>query len=380
MFLKASIQFKVIAFLIIFTLSSNLFAQFATDDSTELVNELTDFVVLTLNTGSAGNQTYIFRGDLIRVNVDNNGLIQLFQNDTLLIQTNDLGEFISSAFQFLGDLPGELIELLEEPDPVEQLVVTTLTDSPGGPIDEVFSQITLGRGLFGRAFIDLDDEAEDEDEIAAVVRYTRFSNRGVGGNAFGITLGWERELEKLRYGVIVPYDRIDFDDFAEDADSFTFTPYLQYVFMRDPVTIAVGPYAFYNYTFINDVDSPNLWGVGVSGSIEKYFKYFWVRGGTALEYISTDVNATNPEVTRFRYGAVTGLPIIPNKLDGKIFVIHTLTNKPFLDGDNNFASVGGEVSVKLSDAFAMSLGYIRSVAHERIDGDSFYLGGVFILR
>jgi hypothetical protein len=265
-----------------------------------------------------------------------------------------------------------------------------ISELPGGPLDEVFSQVALGRTLDHRLFVDLATQRAAEaaasgatavtDRVAAIMRYTRFHYKGTEGNVIGLTMGALRQTENVRYGLLVPYDRIDFDDSAEDADSFSVAPYVQVILLDEPVMIAVGPYLYYNYTFINDTPDFSMWGGGLAGSVEAEFDPMWVRVGISGEYFDANVNHSVNNVVRLRGGGMVGFPLFSENLEGRLFALGTLADEEFLGGDDEYASAGGEVIVTAGEAFAVTLGYLRSVGHEHLSSFTAYLGGVFLLK
>ncbi|MBN1516541.1 hypothetical protein JXA32_08220 [Candidatus Sumerlaeota bacterium] len=369
-----------------------------------------DSIASMLGSWTAG--TYISEGFMISTNPDIDYYISVTQNGDVYIdyyntstETSDSivhGVPISELSSILSALRSGLglaavssgvdeEDLEAAIETAAQVVTSTaLTDAPAGPMDSVFSELGLGGGLAGRLNVRMDDGSAHTGTEGAIgatnaaaiaaARYTRFDAHGVDGNIYGITLGYERETDNSRYGIIIPYDRIDYDGTAADADSFTFVPYYQYIPMRDPVKVATGPYLIYNYTFIHDMDNASFRGVGVNASVEKFFNAFWVRGAVAGEFLDSDVNRVEDDcVFRLRTGGIIGVPL-SDKTEVRGYVMHTLADAPFLGGDDNFFTLGTELSQQLSDGFSLAIGFLTPAGHRHLTSYTGYIGGTMAIR
>ena len=260
-------------------------------------------------------------------------------------------------------------------------------------MEDVFTRITLGQRASNRIFADLaparreaatgEETSEDAGalvrEIAAVLRYTRFDYNNAQGNIYGLTMGTTREEESFRYGIFIPYDHVDFDNTRRDADSLSITPFFQWIPIREPVTVYVGPYLFFNYTVMNHAPDFIIAGAAMSGSVEKRFEHLWLRIGAAGEYLQTDIDHSSDHVFRFRYGGSVGFPILGERVEGRVYAVGTLTDVEFLGGDDDFGSVGCELSARISEAFAINGGLLTSIEHEDLESYTAYLAAVFLL-
>lgn len=221
---------------------------------------------------------------------------------------------------------------------------------------------------------------EDQEKDALIkplwgLKYARFDVQGSQGNIYGATFGWERETQKSRYGIVVPYDRIDFDSSALDGDMITLNPYYHYILTRDPVTISVGPYAIFNYQWYADSDNTSIWGGGLFGSMDYWFNdHWWVRLTSQVEYLDADIDFNSSNAMRFRYGVATGA-WITERLGGRIFYLGTISDEEFFGGDDKFGIVGAEISGAVTDAFSLSLGYAHDLNYDQVEVHTLYLGG-----
>ena len=376
----------MLTLLVLTMVTSAANAQSGYDDVGSMVNDIRQFSLEAFNGHNNANSDYFVEGEssryFIEIVADEGGSRILFY----LQEGSDQGELVGfdDLESFYDFLDRRLLGLLPGGENLQTITGSTIVDAPGGPLDEIFSQITLGTGVFRRPFASLIDSQVEEggalDLMAATVKYSRFHYKGVEGNVYGIAMGAIRETKHWRYGILFPYDRIDYDGTSQDADSFSASPFIQYVIRREKYKILLGPYLYGNYTFLHDADNFGMWGVGVSGAVERHFDPIWVRLGVAGEYINSDIDHSVDSVVRGRLGGTIGFPIIPEKLEGRLFAIGTLADEGFLGGDKEYATAGGEISAQIGDAFAMTAGYLGSIGHESLSSHTGYLGALFALR
>ncbi|MBN1516942.1 hypothetical protein JXA32_10285 [Candidatus Sumerlaeota bacterium] len=372
--------------LLLFLAQGSGHAQIYVSNDTEFVNEITQFTLVSLSLGLSGSEEFIYNGVSYVVEVFPDGTIEMSQGGTIIYSGYDFGEFESYLFGYLVVVSedGTIIILPEEIDIstiVQQKTSQVVTEVPGGPMDEVFSQIVLGRSVGGRLAIDVDKQGAGVamTEGSAMLRYTRFQSGGAEGNIFGLTFGWEKETDRWRYGVVVPYDHIDYDSTVRDGDSFTISPYLQYIALREPVRITAGPYLIFNYTFINNNDDFDMHGAGLSASMEKYFNRMYLRYGSSVEYVDTNVDLPTNSVVRWRNGITLGATIT-DSIESRLYFMNTISDEGLLGGDDNYSSLGAEVAARVSDAFAMTLGLQTSIGHADTTVYSVYFGGQAQMR
>jgi hypothetical protein len=83
---------------------------------------------------------------------------------------------------------------------------------------------------------------------------------------------------------------------------------------------------------------------------------------------------------RLRVGGTLGFPIIKDRLEGRLFCLGTQADEPFLDGDDEYLSAGGELAARIGEAFSLTVGYLTSVGHEHLSSHTGYVGALFHLR
>lgn len=362
------------------------FAPAQSDDRADFVNGVIDFTGFALNTGSAQSRAFSFDDRTFDVSVGSDGFITFSENGQVLYQGDDFGEFQSYLFDLNLDVStppsGRRPPASGDPgESVKRIVGRVLTETPGGPIDDVFARVTLGKNLVGRTFVDLQEEEGALSEALAVVRYTRFRLNALEGNTYGVTLGAEHQVGQVRLGLMIPYDHIQFEGADFDVDALTFAPYVQYVLLQDPVSIETGPYLIYSRSFIQNNEDLNMWGAGWSASAEKYWPAnIWTRVGAAAEYLETDVDLGDSSVVRGRFGGGVGAPIIPKRLKAEVFAYETLQSTEFLLGDKDYTNLGGEMRLIINNAFSVNVGYVTSIEHDDNESHSVYLGGLLLIR
>lgn len=219
--------------------------------------------------------------------------------------------------------------------------------------------------------------------VAATVRYEKadFEESDNNGDIYGFNLGYAVDVDNMTFGVMIPYDHLDFDLF--DADRVGAILYGQYSQdINEQTTMALTVNTNYMYTDL-DIDNfgsedVNTFGGGISGSFTYDGDMFVPSFGVSYQYNQDDTDVKDDDQHLIKVGTNMGFRVKENM----VFNCFGVWNIDVTDYDNepdddDYFEVGLELNAYLSETWSLSGGYKKVISLDDFDSDQVYLGAVW---
>ena len=219
--------------------------------------------------------------------------------------------------------------------------------------------------------------------VAATVRYEKadFEKFDNDGDIYGLNLGYAVDIDNMTFGVLIPYDHLDFDFF--DGDRLGAILYGQYHHdLNDQTSMAVTVNANYMYTDL-DIDNfgsedVNTYGGGISGSFTYDGDVFVPSFGISYQYNKDDSDVKDDDQHLIKAGTNLGFRVKDNMVFNCFGVwnidVTSYDNDP---DDDDYFEVGLELNAYLSETWSLSGGYKKVIDLDDFDSDQVYLGAVW---
>ena len=208
-----------------------------------------------------------------------------------------------------------------------------------------------------------------------------FENANLNGDIYGVNLGVAFDNDQLTYGLMLPYDYIDFDSF--DGHRVGLIGFTQYSLpLNQTLSASFTGHINYCYTDLDfdfvDADEVNLFGGGLGAAITYDNDIFIFSAGTSYLYNTDDSDADDDEQHLIKTGINAGV----RNGDNGVINLFAVWNADVTDYDNDpadddYYEVGCEGSLTLTDTFGLSLGYKKVLELEDFDADEIYLGSTW---
>jgi hypothetical protein len=222
--------------------------------------------------------------------------------------------------------------------------------------------------------------------LGAVLKYddVTFKRSGddVDVDVYGALLGFSAERDRLTYGVMVPYDYMNFSNSEVDnVNQIGVVLYGKYkVVDNEKYAISLsanGSYVYADLDLKDGSDSINTFGAGVGATFtlnasEKVIPSLAV----AYQYNHDDTDIEDYHL--FKTGLNVGL-LPSEKVAVNVFGIYNIDGTSYPDGisKDNYFDIGTEISYLISDAFNLTLGFKKVVDLRDFDSNMYYLGTVW---
>jgi len=216
--------------------------------------------------------------------------------------------------------------------------------------------------------------------VAANMRYEKvdFEEFDNDGDIYGLNLGYAVDVDKMTFGVMIPYDHLDFDFF--DGDRVGAIIYGQYnQDFNEQLSMALIVNANYMYTDL-DIDKlgsehVNTYGGGISSSITYDGDVFVPSFGVSYQYNNDDSGVDDDYQHLLKAGTNLGFRIKDNMVVNCFGVwnidVTDYDNDP---DDDDYFEIGLELNACISGTWALSGGYKKVVGLDDFDSDQVYLG------
>lgn len=223
--------------------------------------------------------------------------------------------------------------------------------------------------------------------LGATLRYENvdFDAHGSdeGADIYGATLSFMNQTDDFSYGLLVPYDYMDFNDsniddvqqlggilfgkykkmLADNAYELAFVANVDYYF----ATVS------FDHGHDDDINSVGG-GVGMSFRVNKWDQ-FVPSFGVSYQYQNDDTDINDHHMVR----TGTNLAFFPSEnMVVNAYGVWVADLTDYDQGDNdNYWDLGLEVGYNLTDTWTVSLGYKKVVDLEDFDSDQVYLGTIW---
>ena len=204
---------------------------------------------------------------------------------------------------------------------------------------------------------------------------------GEDGNIYGLNLGYATDIDDYTFGVMVPYDRMNFDSF--DADRIGAILFGQYHrSISDDLNMSVTTnlnymYTAYEYDSGTD-DEVNTVGIGLSTSLNYIQENYELGGGVSWQYNQDDVDVADDEQHLLKLGGNCGFHINQQSVVNlSVTWNYDVTDYTNDYGDDNYFELGTEYQADFTDTWALNIGYRKVVALKNYESDLVYLGSIW---
>ncbi len=199
---------------------------------------------------------------------------------------------------------------------------------------------------------------------------------------YGMTAGLSMDKDRLSYGILLPYDYMDFDSPA--LKSVNQTGPMLFVRYKMPIaderyTLGLSGnvnYLYTNYDFKEGNDDINTFGSGIGASFTVNTWKGIVPSIAALyQYADDDTDVGDYNMIKLG-GNVALLPNDNTAVNLFAYWTNDLTDYRQVDGEE-FWDIGIEVSYLVTQTFDLTFGYKRVASFDNVNDDQFYLGTVW---
>lgn len=208
-----------------------------------------------------------------------------------------------------------------------------------------------------------------------------FEDAGEEGDIYGLNVGAAIDYDGLTYGVMLPYDYIDFDSF--DGYRVGLVGFTKYTASIDSEWAAsFSGHLNYCYTDLDfdfaGSEDLSTYGGGVGAAITYDQDVYFFSFGSSYFYNTDDSDAKEDKQHLIKTGINTGV----RTNDTSVISVFAVWNVDITDYDNDpedddYFEVGFEGALNLSDTFGINLGYKKVVDLDDFDADQVYLGSIW---
>lgn len=248
----------------------------------------------------------------------------------------------------------------------ENLVVPTV--APKTEQKRVESQKQTGKvrvfgGRISVDWVDIDDGADE-------------------GNVYNFSAGFAMDSDNVTVGVIIPYDRLDFDSF--DGNRIGVIPYAQYhLDVTDALRADLSAnlnFMYSDYQFDSGGDEDiNTYGGGLSAGLRYVQENYEAGCGVSWQYNEDNVDLDDDHQDLIKLGANFGVHVTENQVVNVFGVWNKdVTNYHADFGDDDYFDLGVEYRADFSGTWTMNLGYKKIVDLDDYDSDMIYIGSSWL--
>ena len=201
---------------------------------------------------------------------------------------------------------------------------------------------------------------------------------------YGGTLGFAMDRDRTTYGIMIPYDHMNFDDSGIDSiDQFGGILYAKH---RIPIdenkyTFNITGNANYMYSDVDfksseyGDDEVNTIGGGAGVSITRNGDIFVPTLGASYQYNHDDGDTGDYHTVKT--GVNAGI-YLTQQLPLNIYGIYTMDLTDYDHADEeNFWDLGVELAYQVATGMELSVGYKKVLDYEDFESDQIYLGSVW---
>jgi len=224
--------------------------------------------------------------------------------------------------------------------------------------------------------------------VGALMKFESFSFAGRSGFKFGTTFGYEYEEDRIRAGILLPYDFVKSNDANLEFHRLGPVPYANYALLTegpDPLTLRLGAFASLIGVMNAGTSSGNntvTFSGGPSISAEKEFKAVIVKGlidsfittfGFGFTFSSNNQKDSKVQ-SSIKTGLNVGVPIGDNYV-ANVYTNYNVQVEP--DSlDNDYYNLGGELSVYFTRLISATAGFKTVLGLDDFTSYEGYLGAI----
>lgn len=248
----------------------------------------------------------------------------------------------------------------------ENLVVPSVVPKTEQKNKESQKQMGAARVFGGRISVDWVDVGDGAEE----------------GNIYNFSIGVAQDFDNYTFGVIIPYDRLNFDSF--DANRVGIMPYAQYhLELTDELKTTLSANLNYMYSDFDFDGGGNekidTYGGGLSTGLQYVQEKFELGCGVSWQYNKDDVDMEDDHQHLIKVGSNVGLHVT----DEQVVNLFGVWNKDVTDyeadfGDDNYFDLGVEYRANFSGTWMFNVGYKKVVDLDDYDSDMIYIGSNFM--
>ncbi len=224
--------------------------------------------------------------------------------------------------------------------------------------------------------------------VGALMKFESFSFAGRSGFKFGTTFGYEYEEDRIRAGILLPYDFVKSNDANLEFHRLGPVPYANYALLTegpDPLTLRLGAFASLIGVMNAGTSSGNntvTFSGGPSISAEKEFKAVIVKG-LIDSFITTfgfgfTFSSNNQKDSKLQSSIKTGLNVgvpIGDNYVANVYTNYNVQVEP--DSlDRDYYNLGGELSVYFTRLISATAGFKSVLGLADFTSYEGYLGGI----
>ncbi|MFO7760521.1 MAG: hypothetical protein ACQES8_04765 [Thermodesulfobacteriota bacterium] len=217
--------------------------------------------------------------------------------------------------------------------------------------------------------------------FGAALRYQNIDPEGSDdGDLYGANLAMMWDNNALTYGVMVPYDNIDFDNF--DANRIGLVGFGQFrQQIQQNLGLTYTGYLNYNNTNVSigsSDDDINNYGGGLAASLNMDLDTYTLGASLAYQYNKDDSNTDDDDQHLLKTGIKGGYRFGQNTAVA-LFGIWTCDVTDYEDDpdDDDYFEIGAEVSASLSDTWTLNFGAKDLVDKNDLNIQEVYLGSIW---
>ncbi len=260
--------------------------------------------------------------------------------------------------------------------------------------NDLFDNVVLQRQptkmeLIERARAEEEGVAELPSSVGALLRFEGFSFRGQSGFAVGTTPAYEYEGERLRSGVLLPYENVNTEEPNVGFHRIGLLAYASYAVLTDdpdPLTLRLGGYGSVSATVFHAGDRLKDFATFSGGptiSAEKEFKTHIIENviesiTASFGFTLTGSRATTPgseTKTSIKTGFNLGVPIADNYV-ANLFTAYNVQVAPSVP-DPDYFDVGAEFIIFFTQLLSGTLGVKTVQGLEEFKSFEGFLGVIY---
>jgi hypothetical protein len=217
--------------------------------------------------------------------------------------------------------------------------------------------------------------------LGAMLRSDFIKNQGDEGTIYGFNVGLAQDYDNYTFGIVIPYDRLDFDLLHGDRTGIVAFGQYHLKPAKDWIVTLTGN-VNYLYTGIRSRAGSgydlNTYGGGASIS-GRYVKERYELGTVfSYQYDKSDVSARDDEQHIVKFGLNGGYRLGENHvISGFGSWTYDATHYSFNPVDDDFFELGGEYRMNLTDTWSLNLSYRKILGMDRYRSDLIVLGSLW---
>ena len=225
--------------------------------------------------------------------------------------------------------------------------------------------------------------------LGGSLTYEHISWQGQGGNLYGLSGAYEREMGPFAVGAILTYKYFDydvseFDPFSNRTAEFDLSSnrvggifYGKYFVLEDPVILMVGANGQVNYSIYNDptIDNFVAFGGGAFCSVGGMVGPVELTGAFSYSYSKMDVAFIQNFAHLIKFGGMAGIGI-GSRFAVDLYVLDTQNLSDYVEEITgmNYVTIGVEGGFQPAGSWSLTLGYKTILALADYSSNEVYLG------